>query len=107
MLDQLSGLPHVTARSMFGGVGLYSDGLFFGIIARDTLYLKVDDSSRASYEAEGMRPFRPYPDRPGTMNYYEVPASVLESAPELARWAKEAVAVASRASADPARRRSS
>lgn len=67
---------------MFGGVGLYCDEFFFGLIARDTLYLKVDDSNREDYVRAGMKPFQPYPDRPGTMQYYDVPVGVLESAPE-------------------------
>ena len=43
---------------MFGGVGLYHRGVFFGIIAGDTLYLKVDDTSRREYESAGMGPNR-------------------------------------------------
>ena len=83
---------------MFGGVGLYCGDLFFGLIARDELYLKVDDTNRREYQDAGMHAFRPYPDRPGTMKYYQVPAEVLESAPDLVRWAKKAVAVARNAS---------
>lgn len=101
VLDQLSELSDagaITARSMFGGVGLYCGGVFFGIIARDVLYLKVDESNRPDYEGAGMHAFRPYPDRPGTMMYYAVPPAVLESAPELVRWAKKSVLVARRAS---------
>ncbi|HSL22374.1 MAG TPA: TfoX/Sxy family protein [Vicinamibacterales bacterium] len=97
VLDQLSSLGEVVARSMFGGVGLYCDGLFFGIIARDVLYLKVDASNRPDYERAGRKPFRPYPDRPGTMQYYETPVGVLENAPELVRWARTSVAAAARA----------
>ncbi len=96
VLDQLSDLGDVRARSMFGGAGLYRGEFFFGIIARDVLYLKVDDENRPDYERAGMEAFRPYPDRPGTMKYYAVPTSVLESAPELVRWAKRAVAAARR-----------
>jgi DNA transformation protein len=98
VLDQLDGLDDVVPRSMFGGVGLYSRGIFFGIIARDVLYLKVDDSNRQDYERAGMRPFKPYRDRPATMQYYAVPVAVLESALDLAEWARKAVAVAERAS---------
>lgn len=87
----------MTSRSMFGGVGLYCRGLFFGIIARDTLYLKVGDENRRDYERAGMKPFKPYADRPATMKYYAVPLDVLESAPELTAWARQAVAVAERA----------
>jgi DNA transformation protein len=94
VLDQLEELGDVTPRAMFGGVGLYRRGVFFGIMARDVLYLKVDDSSRKEYIRHGLKPFNPYSWRPGTLHYYEVPLSVLESATELARWARAAVQVA-------------
>jgi len=99
VLDQLSDLGDVTARSMFGGVGLYCGGVFFGIIARDVLFLKVDDGNRTDYERAGMKPFKPYPDRPGTMQYYQVPVGILESAPDLVRWAGQSVQAARRATA--------
>jgi DNA transformation protein and related proteins len=107
VIDQLSGAGDVVARKMFGGVGLYCEGVFFGLIARDELYLKVDDTTRGAFEAEGARPFKPYANRPVTMQYYSVPISVLESAPELVRWVARAIAVAARAHAGPPRRRSS
>jgi DNA transformation protein len=101
VLDQLEELGDVTSRSMFGGVGLYCRGLFFGIIARDTLYLKVDDETRPDYDAAGMKSFKPYADRPATMQYYGVPLDVLESRLDLARWARKAVAAAARAGSPP------
>ena len=94
VLDQLAEVGEVTPKSMFGGVGLYSRGVFFGILAQDTLYLKVGDANRADYKHAGMQPFKPYPDRSGTMKYYAVPVYVLESAPELAAWARKAIAAA-------------
>lgn len=96
VLDQLQSL-NVHAQSMFGGVGLYSGESFFGIIARDCLFLKVDATTQARYTAAKMRPFRPYADRPGSMHYYEVPLWVLESCDELERWAREAISVAKQA----------
>jgi DNA transformation protein and related proteins len=95
VLDQLEPLD-VRSRSMFGGTGLYSGEDFFGIIASDVLYLKVDDSTRGMFEQAGMKPFKPYAGRAGTMQYYAVPLEVLESAMELERWARTAVAVARR-----------
>lgn len=86
----------MSPKSMFGGVGLYCEGVFFGIIARDALFLKVDAGNRADYEAAGMKPFRPYPGRGGTMKYYQVPLEVLESAPELAAWARKSIAASQR-----------
>ena len=95
VLDQLEELGDVAPRSMFGGVGLYHRGVFFGILARDTLYLKVGDSNRADYKRARMKAFKPYPDRSGTMKYYAVPLEILESPTDLAVWAGKAIAVAS------------
>ncbi len=95
VLDQLEELGDVTPRSMFGGVGLYHRGVFFGILARDTLYLKVGDSNRADYTRAGMKAFTPYADRSGSMKYYAVPLEILESPTDLAVWAGKAIAVAS------------
>jgi len=81
---------------MFGGVGLYSGGVFFGIIARDVVYLKTDDATRGDYERAEMKPFTPYPDRAGSMQYWAVPVGVLESAADLVEWARKAVAAAAR-----------
>ena len=95
VLDQLEELGDVTPKSMFGGIGLYHRGVFFGILARDMLYLKVNDTNLADYQRAGMKPFRPYPNRSGTMRYYSVPLDVLESPPDLAAWARKAIAAAS------------
>ena len=94
VLEQLSGVPKLHDRAMFGGIGLYSDDVFFGLIAADVLYLKTDDSNRAAFEKLGAGPFRPYPDRPMTMPYYSVPARILEDPDELVIWARRSVAIA-------------
>jgi len=94
VLDQLGEIDALSARSMFGGTGLYSADVFFGIVFSDTLYLKVDAATRAAYVRAGMKPFKPYRDRPTTMRYYEVPARVLEDRDELTKWARQAIAVA-------------
>jgi DNA transformation protein and related proteins len=94
VLDQLAALPGLRDRSMFGGVGLYADDLFFGILASDVLYFKVDDSNRQEYEQAGSRPFKPYADRAMTMPYYAVPIETVEDAATLVKWAKRAVGVA-------------
>jgi DNA transformation protein and related proteins len=96
VIDQLDGLGEVTSKAMFGGVGLYCGDLFFGLIARDALYLKVDDDNRPDYQRAGMKPFRPFADRPGTMGYYEVPTDILESASDLTEWARRSVRAAER-----------
>ena len=94
VLEQLAGVKALRARAMFGGVGLYADDVFFGILAADTLYLKVDDTNRGRYDAAGMTAFRPYAERDMTMSYYQVPVEVLEDSDELAAWARDSVRVA-------------
>lgn len=92
VLDQMKALGQVTAKRMFGGAGLYLRGRFFGLIAEDVLYFKVDDANRKDYLDAGSKPFRPF----GTydMSYYEVPVDVLEDVEQLREWAEKALAAA-------------
>jgi DNA transformation protein len=89
--DLMADLRGVSARPMFGAFGLYKDGVFFGIVADDRLYLKVNASNRAKYEAAGSEPLR-YDTKKKkdiALSYWEVPADVQEDREELARWVAE------------------
>ncbi len=96
VVDRLMSLGDVRARAMFGGHGIFLDDLMFALIASDTLYLKVDDGNRASYETLGIKPFRPSADRPMTMSYYPPPEDVFEDEEKLADWARAAFEAALR-----------
>jgi DNA transformation protein and related proteins len=96
VLEQLGRVSPVTARAMFGGVGVYHDGLFFALMDDDTLYLKVDDGNRATFEEAGMGPFRPFGDE-RAMQYYELPADLLEDPERLRPWVDGALDAARRA----------
>jgi DNA transformation protein len=92
----------VDAKSMFGGWGLYHQGLFFALIAADALYLKCDDENRADFEARGLEPFV-YSMRDGeklTMSYRQAPEEALESPEAMAEWARRGYAAALRAAAN-------
>ena len=103
VLEQLAGLSRVRPRRMFGGVGLYSDDIFFAIITDDTVYLRVDEVSRADFVARGMDAFRPYADRPEiSMTYFAAPADVLEDAGSFVQWSRRAVAAALAGAKKPA-----
>jgi DNA transformation protein and related proteins len=102
---QLEPLGPVHTRPMFGGHGVYIDGLFCAIIHRDVLYLKADELSRAEFEAIGARPFRPFEGKPATLRYYEVGADLLEDRTKLLEWASKALAAARRAPPPRPRRR--
>jgi DNA transformation protein len=58
LLQSLVPLP-VTSRAMFGGFGLYLDGVFFGVIFDDVLYFRTDEESRQDYLERGMEPLQP------------------------------------------------
>lgn len=105
VLDQLARIPQLRAKAMFGGVGLYSADAFFGIVAADELFFKVDDSNRSAYEAAGSEPFRPVLARPVSMSYWRVPIEVLEDTGELATWALAAIRAAGNAAAKPKRKK--
>lgn len=97
--------PTIRARRMFGGVGIYSSDLFFALLDNDTLYFKVDDSTRGEFVAHGMGPFRPYGDAGEVMQYYEVPEDVLEDPEVLGKWVEAAITVARNAKRGRSRRR--
>lgn len=90
---------------MFGGVGIYAGDLFFALLAEDRLYLKVDDSNRDDFAAEGMGPFAPFGHDGLVLQYYEVPLEVIESPVRLAKWAAKAILVAERARKSKATRK--
>ena len=90
--DQLEGLPDLRARRMFGGFGLYSGNVFFGIISDDVLYFKTDEETQRRYSEAGSDCFRPS-EKQVLKNYYEVPADILENKEVLLKWAREAVQV--------------
>lgn len=96
VVDQLGRVAPVSARSMFGGVGLYAQGLFFALIAEDRLYFKVDDATRPDFERLGMEAFRPFGEEQA-MGYYEVPGDVLEEVAQLENWMRKAIDVAAKA----------
>ena len=97
--ELLSPLGDVRAKRMFGGYGLYCDGVMMALTYDDVLYLRTDERTRTAYEAEGLPPFRPFPDRPMTMPYHRPPDSVLDDGEEMLAWARPAFEAALRAQA--------
>lgn len=100
----------VTARRMFGGHGLYHEGLMFAIVMDNRLYLKADDINRPEFEAQGLAPFT-YPMKGKTvaLSYWSAPDAMFDDSAEAVRWARSAWDAAARAQAAKAakpRRRS-
>lgn len=97
IMDQLKSFGQVTTKRMFGGAGLYHQGAFFGLVADDVLYFKVNETNKADYLNAGTGPFKPFGSY--AMSYYEVPADVLEDEEQLKEWAQRAVTAAMKKSA--------
>jgi len=90
-----------TSRAMFGGHGLYVDGVFFAIVDDDVLYLRVDAQNRAEFEALGCAPFE-YSTKEGVhqaMSYLSAPDEALERPDAMGRWARSSLGAALRAAA--------
>ena len=102
VLDQLSALPDVRARAMFGAHGLYQGAHFFGILDAGRLFFKTDTAAQVDYMARGMPPFTyESKGRVMTMQYHEVPPDVLENPVELVAWAQRAIEIASHSRKSP------
>ena len=96
LLELLKPFGEVTAKSMFGGFGLYREGCFFGLIAEQQVYFKVDDLNRPAFEALDLEPFR-YGPKPIVMSYHMPPETALDDAAELVKWARLGFEAAQRA----------
>ncbi len=99
VVEHFEPLGAITARAMFGGHVLYCDGIPFALIASGEVYLKVDRHNRPAFEARGLAPFRPFPDRPGVMQYCQLPPETFEDPEALRLWAGSAVEAGRRAQA--------
>lgn len=95
--ELFSGIGQVSARRMFGGAGLYAEGMMFALIADDVIYLKADPALAAALEAEGCGPFIYDGGKSGKahqMNYWRLPDAALDD-PEIAEsWGRRALDVA-------------
>lgn len=88
----LGELGPIAVRPMFGGHGVYWRDVIFGMAYGGRLYFKVDEDSKAEYQARVMGPFRPN-DRQTLNSYYEVSPEVLDDREVLLSWAREAIRV--------------
>lgn len=91
----------IDIRRMFGGQGIFVDGMMFALVASDVIYLKADEQTVGTFEAEGLKPFS-YATKTGEhtlTSYWQMPDRLYDDTDELARWARDAFAVARRKAA--------
>ena len=92
----------ITIRRMFSGAGLFRDRLMFGLIVREAIYLKADETTAPDFTREGCGPFtysrgknsgRP---KQHALPYWRLPERLYDDPHELAVWARKAFAIAER-----------
>jgi DNA transformation protein len=89
VLEQLSALDNLRCKRMFGGHGLYSGEIFFGIVFDGRLYFKTNPRTLPDYLAFQAAVFAPS-EKQILKNYREVPADILEDGVQLTTWAQKA-----------------
>jgi DNA transformation protein len=99
LIDLFADFGPVTLRRMFSGFGISVDGTNFALALRSGLYLRADEQTIASFEAEGSKPFS-YKTRDKTVtvaSYWQLPERLYDDSEELTGWARAALAAAERA----------
>ena len=96
LTEQMAGFGPVSVRRMFGGAGIFRDGLMFALIINEVLYFKADETTKGDFEAEGLSPFTYATKRePRTvMSYWRAPSRCLDDPDEMNEWCRRAYAVA-------------
>lgn len=89
IVDLLEGFGAVEVKRMFGGFGIFHQGLMIALLSDGSLYLKADDQTKARFEAEDCMPFSYLKqDKEFKLNYYSAPESFFEESDETVKWAK-------------------
>ena len=88
VMEKMSPVGDIKSRAMFGGYGIFHEGLMFALISEDILYFKVNESNRDMYQKAHSKPF------PHGISYWEVPTDVLEENARLHEWAKISMEIA-------------
>ncbi len=99
-VELLSGMGRVEARRMFGGAGLYAEGLMFGLVDDGIIFLKVDAALKEALVAAGSRPWvysqskGPKAGVPQETSYWSLPEAALDDPDEARDWGRRALAAA-------------
>jgi DNA transformation protein len=107
LAEELFGaLGRISVRNMFGGGGVYCDGVMFALIAYGVIYLKADARSQANFKAEGLGPFVYHGKaKPVAMSYWRMPERLLDDPDEAVAWGRDAVRAARDARGVPAKKK--
>lgn len=95
--ELFSSLGRVAVRRMFGGAGIFADGLMIGLVSGGDIYLKADGETASAFEREGMKPFSYGKQRRRViLSFWRLPDRLLDDPDELAGWARTSLGAARR-----------
>ena len=99
--EQLEPIGRVTLRRMFGKTGVFCDGVMFGVVTDNMLYLRVDDDNREAFEEARSSPPLNYAKGGSTidLSFWRAPERLFDEPDELVDWARAALAAARRVAA--------
>jgi DNA transformation protein len=96
--ELFSAFGPVLIRRMFGGAGIFADGLMIALVSDGEIFLKADQQTIPTLEAEGSRPFTyGAKNRRVVMSYWRLPDRLLDDPEELGNFARAALGAAHRA----------
>lgn len=99
--EHFAGLGPLTIRRMFGGAGVYADGLIFALLNDGVVWLKADDQNAPALRKAGSRQFT-YPTKDGVMMsvaYWSLPEPAVDDPDAAVRWARMSLDAALRKAA--------
>ncbi len=98
IVEMFTAFGPVAVRRMFGGAGIFADGMMIGIVDEGVVYLKADEVTRPDFERERLGPFT-YATKHGERSlasYWRMPERLYDEPEEMARWAARALECAQR-----------
>lgn len=97
LLELMEPIGPITWRRMFGGYGLYRDGVMISLVADDEVYLKVDAETLPRFEAAGCEPFTYEKNgKAMQMSYWKAPEEIFDDPEAMEEWGKLAFGAALR-----------
>jgi DNA transformation protein len=98
VVELMQSVGSVHAKGMFGGHGIYLEGLMFGLVADSVLYLKADKETENEFKERGLEAFTyNKKGKEYRMSYYQAPEEALEDGEEMSFWVSKAYGAALRA----------
>lgn len=97
ILELMSAIGSVSAKRMFGGSGIFLNGLMFALVADGVLYLKADNINKHQFIAFELAQFSYYKQKKEfKISYFQAPEEALENSDDMTYWANSSFSAALR-----------